>query len=198
MPRKSAATDNFSRRIPVLIKRDMTAATPRIIWSHEKPILEEVFGEGSVADIEDVDKFDEGYSAKTPAAFLIHNKKQDSIPKPSQSLGIGHIFIGDAASEYQRLADSYGKHADVDMPVVEKVYGRFQSGTFAKLLGKPVLADLPDDQIRSLIADYGYPGVIDKDATPEEKAEHAGKVRALREMTGEGLIELAESIGIEI
>lgn len=197
MPRKSAANDRFSKRIAVLIKRDMTAATPRIIWSHEKPILEEVFGEGAITEI-DPEQFDEGYSDKTPAAFMIHNKKQDSIPKPSESVGIGHLFIGDPAAEYQRLADAYGKHVDVDMPVIEKVYGRYQSGTFSKLLPKPELSDLPDDQIRVLISEYGYPGLIDKDATAEEKAEHASKVRSLREMTGDALVELAVSIGVEI
>jgi len=154
MARKPAENDLLSRRIAVLIKRDMTAATPRVIWAHEKPILEEIFGEGNVEEIP-TDDFNEGYSSKVPVSFLIHNKKQDEIPPPSETLGLGFVFIGDPDAEYQRLADAYGRHADVDMSVVEKVYGRLQNGAFKKLLQAPALSNLPDAQLVSLIVSYG-------------------------------------------
>jgi hypothetical protein len=194
MARQSA---DVSTRIAVTIFRDMTSTTPRVIWAHEKPLLEEIHGEGNVNEIP-LDKLDEGYTASVSPALLMHNKKQDRILKPSDSLGIGFVFTGDPAAEYQRLVEAYGKHPDIDMPVVEKVYGRLQGGAFTRLLGKPQMKDLPDQQLRSLIADYGYPGDIDKDSTPEEKKAHSAKVVALRDMPTAELLKLAADVGVEI
>lgn len=193
----SKASGMFSTRIPVLIKVEMTTHTPRVIWAHEKPILEELHGEDNVQEVS-LEKLDEGYTDKVSPALLLHNKKQDRTMPPSQTLGIGFVFLGDAASEYSRLVDAYGKHPDIDMSIVEKVYGRYQSGQFERLLAKPQMQDLPDQQLRALIAEYGYPGDIGKDATPQEKADHAQKVRELRDLPTEGLLALAEEVGVEI
>lgn len=194
---RQPADKNFSTRIPVVIKVEMTTSTPRVIWAHEKPILEELHGEDNVQEIP-VEKIDEGYSEKVAPNLLTYNKKQDRVLRPSETLGIGFVFVGEPASEYARLADAYGKHPDIDVSLVEKVYGRFQSGQFAQLLKKPKLSDLPDQQLRSLIAEFGYPGDISKDATPEEKKDHADKVRGLREMSSDDLLKLAGDVGVEI
>lgn len=194
---RQPADKNFSTRIPVLVKVDMTTSTPKVIWAHEKPLLEEVHGEGNVTEIT-VDRMDEGYTEKVSPALLVHNKKQDRTLPPSQTLGIGFVFLGTPEAEYARLSDAYGKHPDIDMTVVEKVYGRLQTGPFRDLLKRPRLQDLPDAQLRVLIGDFGYPADISKDSTQEEKREHADKVRGLREMTTDSLLELAKEVGVEI
>lgn len=187
----------LSRRVLVNIKRDMTEITPRVIWQHEKPILEELFGEGNITEV-DPSTLDEGYNPKASPAMLIYNKTQDVVQKPSETQGIGFVFIGDPAVEYQRLAEVYGKHKDENVLLVEKIYGREQSGQFRRLMGSPSLNDLPEAQIRSLILGYGYAPDTHKDATQEEKQATLAARRALAEMKHDGLVKLAEEVGVEI
>lgn len=167
----------YSQRIMVLVRRDMTAATPRVIWSHEKPILEAIFGEDTIEEV-NPKTLDEGYNPKVSPEMLVHKPKngakQDAIIRPSESHGLGFLFIGDPAMEYQRLAEHYGRLPDENITAVERVYGRFQGGSFGSLLASPSLQDLPESQLRSLIHSYG----VD---IPE----------------GANLIKLAEETGIE-
>jgi len=194
---RTPADKNFSTRIPVLIKVEMTTSTPRVIWAHEKPLLEELHGEDNVIDVP-LEKIDEGYVDKIAPNLLTYNKTQDRIQRPSDTLGIGFVFIGEPEAEYSRLVDAYGRHPEINMSLVEKVYGRLQAGAFTQLLKKPRLQDLPDQQLRSLIAEFGYPGDINKDATVDEKKEHADKVRGLRVMSSDDLLKLAGDIGVQI
>ena len=187
----------FSTRIPVLVKVELTTATPRVIWAHEMPVLQEIHGEDNVQPIP-IEKFDEGWTEKISPALLQYNKTQDKVARPSESQGIGFVFIGNPAAEYNRLEMAYGRHKDIDMTVVEKVYGRYQAGNFERLLPRATLRDLPDQQLRALITDYGYPGDLNKDSTAEEKRVHADKVRELRVMPNAGLLKLADEMAIEI
>lgn len=161
----------YSQRILVNITRDMTAVTPKIIWAHEKPLLEIVFDEGNVKEVE-AGALDEGYSGKVTPELLPYNKKQDAILPPSQTNGLGFLFIGDAASEYQRLADVYGKHPSENILIVEKIFGRFQDGRFERLLPTPELADLPKAQLEGLLRSYGVE--IPADADLVKLAEASG------------------------
>lgn len=187
----------LSRRVLVKIKRDMTEITPRVIWQHEKPILEELFGEGNITEV-DPATLDDGYTAKASPSLLIYNKTQDVVQKPSETQGIGFVFISDPAVEYQRLAEVYGKHKDENVLLVEKIYGRLQSGQFQRLMGSPSLNDLPEAQIRGLILGYGYAPDTHKDATQEEKQATLAMRKALAEMKIDGLVKLAEEVGVEI
>lgn len=187
----------LSRRVLVNIKRDMTEITPRVIWQHEKPILEEIFGEGNITDV-DPASLDEGYNPKASPSLLVYNKTQDVAQRPSESQGIGFVFIGDPQVEYQRLAEVYGKHKDENVLLVEKIYGRFQAGKFEQLMGKPSLHDLPEAQIRGLILGYGYAPDTHKDASQEEKQATLAARKALAEMKLDGLVKLAEEVGVEI
>lgn len=196
-PAKTYSDKQLSCRVLVTIKRDLTEVTPRVIWQHEKPILEELFGEGNVVDV-DPATLDEGYTAKASPSLLVYNKTQDVVQRPSESQGIGFVFIGDPQVEYQRLAEVYGKHHEENVLLVEKIYGRFQSGTFAGLMGKPTLQDLPEAQIRSLILGYGYAPDTHKDATQEEKQATLEARRTLATMKLDGLVKLAEEVGVEI
>jgi len=187
----------LSRRIHVMVKRDITSSASTTIWQHEKPILESLFGEGNITEVEAA-TLDEGYAAFVRPDMLVYNKTQDKIPAPSESHGMGFVFIGNAQAEYERLAAAYGRLKDEKRDTVEVVYGRFQDGRFAGLLGKPELEDLPSHQLRGLILDYGYAPIPHKDAAADEK----NAVFKLRKELGEAdkptLIKIAESVGVQI
>lgn len=199
MARQPAARSDkrISRRILVNIRRDMTEVTPRIIFEHEKPLLEELHGEGNIKDV-DPATMDEGYNPKPRADMLPYNKTMDLVARPSVSMGLGFVFIGDANVEFQRLEAAFGKHPKENVSVVEKVYGRFQDGRFAALLGIPDMDDLPEAQLRSLVLDYGYAPEPHKDAGPEEKNEAWAKRKALATMGHAELAKVAQDLGVEL
>lgn len=161
MSGKAAATKKevvedspYSKRMLVLVNRDMTNKTPKVIWSHEFPLLQEIFGEGNVEET-DPSVLDEGFTTKISPELLVHNKKQDPVPRPSSTHCLGHLFIGDRESEYERLAMVYGNCTDENMSIVEKVYGRYRVGAFKKMLPAADLSALPPEQLKSLLDAYG-------------------------------------------
>lgn len=189
---------HVSRRIIVTIKRDQTTATPRVIWQHEMPILEAVFGEGNVVET-DRAAMDEGYSPRTPAAMLVHNKKQDAPTRPSEAAGLDYVFIGNAQSEFDRLGFVYGRHPEVNQSFVENVYGRMSVGAFKRALGKPTLATMPAEQLRALVLAYGYSlPMTTWDSTDAEKAKAADAHATFYALPREALVKLAEECGVEI
>lgn len=131
----------LSRRVMVMINRDVTTKTPIIVWEHEIPLLEAVHGEGTVQLVEKaVEQLDEGFKAQ-----------RGDIAKrsPSKNLGLEDVFDGDPRAEYDRLGVRYGMHDEVKMPIVEYVYGRFDEGRFAKLVGTAGLEQLSERQLRN-------------------------------------------------
>lgn len=197
--KETAATDKpLSRRVLVNIKRDQTAVTPRVVWMHEIPILEQIFGDGTVLEV-DPATLDEGYSTKQTPDMLVHNKRQDPVKRPSESLSLGWVFVGNPQSEYERLCNAYGRHSELPIPNCEHVYGRFQAGAFAKLVGSPELSDLPDDQLRDLIKAWGFEiPQTDTKSTPEQIEKAAEARSKFLAMTGGDLVALAESLGVEV
>lgn len=198
-PAPQATSDRvLSRRILVNIRRDMTAAISKVVWQHELPILEAIFGEVEQLPPETLD---DGYSPTPRPDMLAYNKTMDKIPRPSEALGVGFVFIGDPEAEYERLATAYGrpsKEEDGKLPWVEKIYGRFQGGTFANVLGRPALADLPEMQLRGLVVDYGYAPEPHKDASEAEKKEAWQKRKALMAADHAQLVKIAEERGVEL
>lgn len=195
-PAPQAASEKvLSRRILVNVKRDMTAVIPKVIWQHELPLLMELF-----ADVQEVDAsvMDEGYEGTPRPDLLPYNKTMDKVPRPSVTVGIGHVFIGDPQAEYDRLAAVYGKHPEENILLVDKIYGRFQSGKFSELMGSPQLSDLPESQLRGLVLDYGYAPEPHKDAGPDEKNEAWAKRKALVSMDRAGLVKIAEEVGVQV
>lgn len=181
MARPSTARDEpklLSRRVLVVVKRDQTTATPRVVWQHEIPILEAIFGEGNVT-LPDPSTMDDGYSPKIARELLIYNKSQDPILPPSETASIGFVFIGSPAVEYERLVGAYGMHPEVRQSYCENVYGRFQENRFSGVLGRATLEDLPEAQLRQLVRDFG------------------GEDRA-KDMKAEDLSKLAAELGVEV
>jgi hypothetical protein len=188
----------LSRRVLVSIRRDQTTETPRIVWAHEVPLLQVLFGQDEVREIA-ADALDEGYTPKVSADLMPFNKRQDAVLPPSVTSGVGHVFIGSPEVEYNRLATAYGRHAEVAQPNVEYVYGRYSRGDFARMLGRPTLDDLPDGQLRDLILSYGhYLPVATKDSPDAERAECAKAWADFRTMDRAGLVALAQNVGVEI
>lgn len=196
---KETASDKvLSRRVLVLIKRDQTAATPRVVWQHEIPILEEIHGEGNIVPV-DPSTLDEGYSRKPSPDLLVHNKTQDPIKPPSECAGIGWVFVGSHQGEYERLASCYGRHAEVPVANVEHVYGRFQEGRFSRLLGQPELADLPEDQLRDLIKAWGFQlPQVDTKTSPEDRKRAEDARAQFNAMDTAKLVQMAVEMGVEV
>lgn len=188
----------LSRRVLVEIDRDMTAKTSKVVWQHEMPVIEAVFGEGRVRML-DPSVLDEGYNPKSSPALMPYNKKEDQTQRPSETQGIGFVFIGDPKAEHARLAMVYGKLAEENILAVEKVYGRFQGGTFERAVGRAELTDLPDAQLRSLIEAYGLaPSGAHKDMTDAEKTAASQARTAFVNASRETLLKIAADGGVEI
>jgi hypothetical protein len=193
MARQSAApAKQLSRRIYVAIKRDMMTTISRVIWEHELPLLQALHGEGEVTAL-DPTTLDDGYSNKASRDLLPHNKVQDGIARPSESLGLNFIFIGDPEAEYNRLLSAYGVTSEEDgnIPAVRFVYGRFQDNRFAPMLGRPTLEDLPRAQLIEIILDNGYLPQVPHDAPREERMAVAEQEKQLRAMPAPDLLKLA-------
>ncbi|MCC7144243.1 MAG: hypothetical protein IT349_19280 [Candidatus Eisenbacteria bacterium] len=118
-------------RVMVNVKRGPTDETPYICFRHEIPILEEVFGEGNVVEVTDTDPdgrklMRAAMKAKGPVVFV----DTENAEGDTDTLAKHYDPSEDPREEYNRLAQVYGMHRDVNMSVVEKVYGQFREGRF--------------------------------------------------------------------
>lgn len=193
--RSPARNALIPRRVAVLVRQrlDNNTHTPKIVWQHEVPLLEAIHGEGNVTDIPN-DKLNEHFKAKASADLLPWNKSQDAFMPPSDALGVGFVFTGNLEAEYERLASVWGKHPEINVTMVEHVYGRFQTGKFAELFQPGSLEDMPVAQLRQVIRGHGYVPIVDKDSTAEQRKEAETRHRELGTATRERLLELAQEI----
>lgn len=187
----------LSRRVLVEISRDTQTKTPRAVWQHELPILDVVFGEGNCRP-GDVAAMNEGFSPRASAAMRPFNKVQQDFQPPSETAGLGFVFIGDARAEFARLVAVYGRHPEENTSFAEYVYGRFQEGKFERLVGKPELEDLPEQQLRAMIRDYGHLPNVGFDAEQSEKDATAKAVEAMNKARLPELVKIAREVGVEI
>lgn len=198
MARQPADRKTLSRRVLVEIDRDMTAKTSKVVWQHEVPIIEAIFGEGK-AKLVEASTLDEGYTDKISPALLPWNKKQEAVPRPSESLGIGFVFIGDPRMEYDRLAAAYGKLPDENVLAVEKVYGRYQDGRFEMMVAGAALEDMPEGQLRSLIQAYGMePTGGHKDMGEAERTEAAAARERYLKADRAELLRACAAAGVQL
>lgn len=194
----AASQGALSRRILVTIDRDMTCKTTKVIWQHEKLLYELVHGEGKVREVDHA-SLDEGYVSKPSPDLLPYNKKQDQISKPSDAVGLGFVFIGDPAQEYARLSEVFGRMVNENVLVVETAYGRFSEGKLERLLGKPTLNDLPPDQLRQVLDQYGAaPPAPLPTMTEAEKKEANDARRKFVAASKDELLAMCDASGVEI
>lgn len=186
----------LSRRVFVLIGRDPMTKTPRVVWEHELPILDAVFGEGSVEPAPAA-SLDEGFSKKASTDLKPFNKTQNDFTKPSESQGIGFVFPGDPRAEFARLIEVYGRHHEQNISYAEFCYGRFNEGRFEKIVGKPELEDMPEQQLRAIIREHGFIPAVSYDADNSEKEAVSKKVSELLVAPKEQLVKIAREVGVE-
>jgi len=201
MPRTAKTTapapdSLLSRRVLVNIVRDQTTSTPRVVWAHEVPILEAIFT--TVRQV-DADTLDEGYTDRPSAELQPFNKTNEVPRRPSDSLGLGFVFLGEPEAEYERLASAYGREPDSGRPWVEHIYGRFSAGTFERVLGRPAVEDLPEAQLREQIMLHGFsiPQPSYEANEAERKAAQAAWQKWLT-MTRAELLSLSKEYGVEV
>jgi hypothetical protein len=190
-------TKTLSRRVLVLIKRDITSTVSRVVWQHEVPLLEIVHGEGNVTQ-PDPATMDEGFRARPSKDLVIYKtpEGQENFRPPTEVARIGWVFHGDPRAEYERLEALYGKKADKDELVIESVYGRFQTGNFERMVGGAGPEDMPESQLRSLIVEQGLVPDSTKDSTKDEKADIALLRQAFAAKTRDQLVAMIEEEGV--
>lgn len=178
----------MTRRIFMTVTRGMTDKTPVCIYPWEKRLLELIHG----GDVQEV-SIDEMCSLS--GAVKIERVKQPRIgknpddPESDPALTLRQQMEAmvvvdpdydpaqDPAGEYGRLIDKYGMDKDMPLPVVTRIYGEFDSGTFAAALEAAAKTDEPrkpskpvaDMSINELRAELTARGIdFDRTATKEE------------------------------
>lgn len=128
----------MTRRVFLNVRRGMTDATAVCVYPWEKKLLEHIHGqEVEEVSIDEMAAVKDGVIKKEKVKF-----KYDGLPGPDlrqQLEGMAYVDpeedpANDPGAEYGRLADKYGADASFDMSVVERVYGRFDSGAFENML----------------------------------------------------------------
>lgn len=130
-------------RIFVNVSRGMTDKTAVCVFPWEKAILEQIHG----GDVEEV-SIDQMCDLKGPIKVekikfsrkIEDGKTQDNAPNLRAQLQ-EMIQVSedddptkDPDMEYGRLVDKYGADKDINVPVVTRVYGEFNSGAFTAAL----------------------------------------------------------------
>lgn len=113
-------------RVLVLVTRDMSETTSKIVFRHEASLLEEIHGEGSVEVVDDPLKHEIfiGTPEEIAARTAMEDIEMDEEPgfmasikaekHPKRPVSINH--------EMDRLRTVYGKHMTKDEFVVDVVY----------------------------------------------------------------------------
>lgn len=101
------------KRVLVQVQRGPMSTTTIAIRPWERPLLEELHGEGAVQVV-------------TEEEANVH----------AERLGLLNVepfdISNDLELEYDRLQTFYGMHPEVKVPIVERCYGKFSEGRFSK------------------------------------------------------------------
>ena len=96
------------KRIMALVRRDMVESTPVIIFSHEYPILQSIHGDDNISIVTDPNRI-----IAQSTEGLTKEQREAQIEKMMAPQDM------ESADEYNRLAERYGMHPEVSVPVVE-------------------------------------------------------------------------------
>lgn len=171
-----------TRRVLVTVKRGPTDDTPYICFRHELPLLEEVFGEGNVVEVTDTDPdgrrlLRTALKAKGP---VVHQESEDADGEVTTTPK-HYDPADDPREEYNRLSQVYGMHREVNMSVVEKVYGQFREGRFtAAVMGGVVSGASPKKLTAEDLASMKGPEIQAKLAELDVDYDPAASVKTLR------------------
>lgn len=100
----------------VIVKRAMVESTPVIIFAHELAILQSIHGDDLVTIVSD--------------PMVIISQTNDRLSEAEREFKFSSMFASeevDINDEYARLISRYGMHSEINVPVVEYVYGRSNS-----------------------------------------------------------------------
>lgn len=125
-------------RVFLNVRRGITDSTAVCVYPWEKPILEAIHGQDvEPVSIEDLCDVKDGVARVEKMKF-----KYEGRPGPDLRAQLeGMAFVDpeedpalDPASEYNRLAEKYGGDKELPILMVERVYGRYESGAFERVL----------------------------------------------------------------
>lgn len=138
----------MSYRIFMTIRRGMTDATAVCVFPWEKALLEEVHSGASANEvsIEEMTSLRGATTVKKVKLKVDREKVADAaLSLEDQLRAMTRVSAeddpkADLDAEYNRLAEKYGMHPEVPMPVVKQVYG---SPTLFKQAVAPFLGSKP-------------------------------------------------------
>lgn len=121
----------MSQRIFMTITRDMTDKTLVCVFPWEKPLLEEVHGgNASEVTIEELTTLKGAVRVETVKLKHAADGVKHAPTMEAQYLAMCRVNpdedpVDFPEAEWSRMAEKYGMHLKVALPVVEKVYGSF-------------------------------------------------------------------------
>ena len=125
------------KSVLVMVNRGITDKTPALVFPWEVPILEVIHGEGNIEPCEHPEtiKLLKRTKVDTNTVTVVETASGEKRESPM------YMPEDDISGEYARLMGKYGMHIEVNVPNVEYVYGRLQTGQFEAA----VLENLPED-----------------------------------------------------
>jgi len=123
----------LARKCDVLIYQSNLSTIPKQIYEHEIPVIETIFGDGSVT------KYD--YKPMVFAKDKSTGKDMSYQVQSTESVAYDVEEV-EHDDEYMRMMDLYGKHQTIDIFNVTHVYGR-QEDNKMEVKGKELYENLP-------------------------------------------------------
>lgn len=129
----------------MLIQRGLTDKTPVCVFPWEKPVLEEIHGSNAVEV-----SIDEMCDLKQPIKvkqLKLKHSTEKMLTLREQLETMSRIDpetspLNDPEAEYDRLVGCYGRHLEVNLPNVTKVYGSI--GNFRRAMRDYANGRVPD------------------------------------------------------
>lgn len=134
------------KRIFMLVQRGMTDRTPVCVFPWEGPILAEIHG-GNAVEVSIDELCNLQGAAKVRPIKLRHETSEPGKEMRAQFEAMAKIPpdenpLNDPEAEYGRLCERYGKHIDVDIFNVEKVFG--SAGSFRRAMREYANGRVPE------------------------------------------------------
>jgi hypothetical protein len=170
-------------RVIATVDKGMTDKPMVCVFPWEIPLLEVIHGDGSVLVQEIDDLTDFGAKAIVQRIKLKHTEEhapdlRQQLINFCNELPDGIEPFDDPRSEYDRMANVYGMHPEVKQSIVENVYGRYDSGNFAKMV-----RSVADAHNAEEVESEGGTGKADPDAVDGMSGADVREALAKREVS---------------
>lgn len=164
------------KKVFMLIQRGLTDRTPVCVYPWEKPVLEEIHGSNAIEV-----SIDEMCDLKSPIKVKqvkLKHATEKILSLREQLEAMVRIDpenspLNDPEGEFDRLIGCYGRHLEVNLPNVMKVYGSignfrrsmrdFANGKVPEFMdvsgpivaGEKPVGDMTDDEIKAALTERG-------------------------------------------